>query len=135
MKRTFIILTLVTAVIAILVFSLVDVVPPRGLTATRMQVLKRRVLQYGQAHGQLPTSLTGLPEIKGYDSGIRDGWKRDIIFEVSTSGIITFRSLGRDGIAGGTGDDADIVRSFPVRDAQGKWSNETVEWSEDTFRK
>ncbi len=135
MKRTYIILALVAAVIAILVFSLVDVVPPRGLTATRMQMLKRRVIQYGQAHGELPTSLAGLPEIKGYDCDIRDGWKRDIIFEVSTSGVFTFRSLGRDGIVGGTGDDGDIVMSFPTRDAQGKWSDETVGWSEDTIRK
>jgi hypothetical protein len=134
-KRTIIILAIVAAVAAILAFSFVDVIPPRSITATHMQMLKRRVLQYAQAHGELPKSLAVLPAMKGYDNSIRDGWRRDIIFEVSASGVVTFRSLGRDGVAGGTGDDADIVRSFPAHDVQGKWSSETVDWSEDTFRK
>jgi hypothetical protein len=72
--------------------------------------------------------------MEGYDSSIRDGWRRSILFEVS-SNVITFRSFGRDGADGGGGDDADIVRSFPARDAHGKWSDEMVEWSRDTFRK
>jgi len=134
-KRPIIILAIATAVVAVLVFSFVDRIPPRSLTATRMHVLKRRVLQFAQAHGEFPKSLVALPVMEGYDSSIRDGWKRDIIFEASTSGIVTFRSLGRDGAVGGSGDDADIIRSFPARDAQGKWSDEMIEWSEDTFRK
>ena len=134
-KRPLIILAIVTAVVAVLAFSFVDRIPPRSLTATRMHVLKRRVLQFAQAHGELPKSLAAMPVMEGYDSSIRDGWKRDIIFEVSTSGVVTFRSLGRDGTIGGSGDDADIIRSFPARDAHGKWSDEMIEWSEDTFRK
>jgi hypothetical protein len=133
-KRTLIILAIATAVVTVLVCS-VDTIPPRALTATRMQVLKRRVLQYARAHGHLPKSLAALPAMEGYDNSIRDGWKRDIIFEVSTSSVVTFRCLGRDGAVGGAGDDGDIIRSFPARDAQGRWSGEPVDWSEDTFRK
>lgn len=73
--------------------------------------------------------------MEGYDNDIRDGWNRELVFEVSTSGVVTFRSLGRDGAAGGSGEDADIVRSIPARDSQGRWSDELVEWSEDSFRK
>jgi len=105
------------------------------MTATRMQVLKRRVLQYAQSHGELPKSLATLPPMEGYDSSTLDGWKREIIFEVSKSGVVSFRSLGRDGVSGGSGEDADILRSFSTRDAGGKWSDEMVEWSEDTFKK
>ena len=135
MKRALIILLIVAAVVATLAFSLAEVIPSRSLTATRMQVIKRRVLQYARAHGKLPESLAALPAIEGYDSSIRDGWKRGILFEVSKSSVITLRSLGRDGKVGGTGDDADIIRSFPARDAQGQWSDEMVEWSEDTLQK
>jgi Type II secretion system (T2SS), protein G len=135
MNRTLIILAVVTAVVAVLAFSLVDVIPPRSLTAARMQVLKRRVLHYAQAHGELPKSLAVLPAMEGYDNSTRDAWKRDIIFEVSTSGVVTFRSFGRDGVVGGAGDNADIIRSFPARDTHGRWNDERVEWSEDTFRK
>lgn len=135
MKRILIILAIVTAVAAVLASCVVDHIPPRSLTATRMQVLKRRVLRFAQAHGELPKSLAELPTMKGYDNSVRDGWERNIIFEVPTSGVVTFRCLGRDGASGGAGEDADIIMSFSARDAQGKWSDESVEWSEDTFRK
>ena len=135
MKRVIIIFAAVIVAVVVFASCVVDRIPPRALTATRMQVLKRRVLQYAQSHGELPKSLASLPPMDGYDSSVQDGWKRDITFEVSASGVVSFRSLGRDGVAGGSGEDADILRSFPVRDTQGKWSDEMVEWTEDTFKK
>jgi hypothetical protein len=134
-KRPIIILGIMAAVVAVLAFSFVDRIPPRALTATRMHVLKRRVLQFAHEHGELPKSLAALPVIEGCDSSIRDGWKRDIIFEASMSGVVTFRSLGHDGALSGSGEDADIIRSFPTHDAQGKGNDEMIEWSQDTFRK
>jgi hypothetical protein len=81
------------------------------------------------------TDIALLPLMDGYDSSIRDGWKRVVIFELSTSGVVTFRSLGRDGVGSGSGDDADITRSFLARDARGRLSDEMLEWSEAPFRK
>jgi len=106
----------------------VDRIPPRAATMTRMNVLKGLVLQYAQSHGHLPAALEAASD------RIQDAWKRDIHFEVSGD-VIAFRSLGRDGVLGGTGEDADIVRSFPLHDAQGRWSNEFVGWTEDIVRK
>jgi hypothetical protein len=97
----------------------VDRIPPRAATLTRMHVLKRAVLQYAQRHDRLPASLMALPPSEGRNVGIQDAWKRDIVFEVSGD-VIVFRSLGRDGAAGGSGEDADIVRSFPSHAAQGR---------------
>lgn len=105
------------------------------MTITRMQGLKRRVLQYAYAHDQLPASLLSLSRMEGYDSSVQDGWKRDIVFEVSASGIVSSRSFGRDNAIGGSGDDADIVRSFPSHNDQGNWSDEMVEWVEDTSKR
>lgn len=125
------------SVIVLLALSrcLVDVIPRKDLTITRMWVLKRRVLQFAHAHNELPPSISALPPVEGYDNSTKDGWKREIIFEVSTEGVVTFRSLGRDGVVGGIGDDADIVRSFIARDSQGRWNDEPVEWVgiEDTL--
>ena len=74
-----------------------------------MQVLKRCVLRLAQAQGQLPASFATLPVVEGYDSSVQDGWKRDIVIEVSASGVVSFRSLGRDAADGGSGEDADMV--------------------------
>ena len=98
-----------------------------------MWVLKRRILQFAHSHGELPHTLTALPEMQGYDTSTRDEWGRDIVFEVSTSGIVTLRSLGRDGVVGGSGNDADMIGSFPSRDADGRWNDEMVQWSHNPF--
>jgi hypothetical protein len=135
MKKIITVVSIAAVACIVLASCFVDRIPPRPLTATRMQVLKRRVLQYAQVHGELPKSLATLPPMDGYDNSIRDGWKRDIIFEVSASGVVSFRSLGRDGMIGGSGEDVDIVRSFPSRDSSGKWNDEMVDWSEDTAKK
>jgi hypothetical protein len=90
-------------------------------------------LQFAHSRGELPHSLTDLPELRGFHDRIRDGWGRDIEFDVSSSGVVTFRSLGRDGIVGGSGEDADMLASFPSHDERGKWSEETVQWSHNPF--
>jgi hypothetical protein len=103
---------------------------PRGLTATTMLGLKQRILEFARSHGELPHNLAVLPEQPGYYNSTKDGWGREIVFEVSTSGIVTLRSLGRDGVVGGFGEDADIIGSFPSRDSQGRWNDEMVSWSQ-----
>ena len=107
-KRVIIILSIVAAVVAVLEFCVVDRIPPRAMTATQMQVLKRRVLQYAQSQGHLPASLAALPPMEGFNSSVLDGWRREIVFEVSASSVVSFRSLGRDGAVGGSGEDADV---------------------------
>ena len=186
MKRPALLIMIALAGMVFVAISLVDVIPPRSLTATRMHGLKRRVMIYCQAHGELPPSLASLPAMEGYNSSIRDGWNRPITFQITTNGVVpsaprpsrsprangvsphflcrlqkvtgltpsreigqsppahavpyanglvTFISLGRDGRTGGADLDADIIRSFPVRDSHGNWSDQMVEWSTDSFRK
>jgi hypothetical protein len=65
----------------------------------------------------------------GYDASVTDGWGRTLSYQTNTTGIVTLESLGRDGILGGSGADADIIRSFRIRDARGAWSDEMVDWS------
>ena len=137
MKRLLIVcLIVVGIVVAVAACRVLDEsirIPPRSLTNTTMWVLKRRILQFAHSHGELPHTLTALPEMQGYDTSTRDEWGRDIVFEVSTSGIVTLRSLGRDGVVGGSGNDADMIGSFPSRDADGRWNDEMVQWSHNPF--
>lgn len=42
-------------------------------------------------------------------NGLRDPWGRALIYEIGTEGTgFTIRSLGRDGVSGGSGEDADL---------------------------
>jgi Type II secretion system (T2SS), protein G len=137
MKRSLIVCLIVLGVafacVALWVLDDFIRIPPRALTGSNMWVLKRRILQFAHSHGELPHALTGLPEMQGYYNSTRDAWGREIVFEVSPSGIVSLRSLGRDGVVGGSDEDADMIGSFPARDSQGRWSNEMIQWSHDPF--
>jgi len=105
-------------------------IPPRALTATRMWGIKRRVLQYAHSHNQLPHGLSDLPVMAGYDNSIYDEWGRAFSYEILPAGDVRLTSLGRDGKIGGSGKDADFVATFPSHDAQGRWSDEMIGWSQ-----
>jgi hypothetical protein len=127
MKRLLIVCGVIMA-IAILVLAwmaLDDLVgiPPGALTASRIILTKRRILQYAQSHNELPHSLSELPILPGYDNEVIDEWGREIAYEVSPSGLVTLTSLGRDGKIGGSGRDQDTATTFPSHDEQGRWSD------------
>jgi hypothetical protein len=133
MKRLTIII-IVIAGIAIGVFALMALedfigIPPRALTGTRMWVVKRRILQYAHSHNQLPQALSDLPEMGGFDNSVSDAWGRIFRYELLPSGDVRLTSLGRDGKVGGSGNDADMIATFPSHDAQGRWSGEMIDWS------
>ncbi|MCE9616022.1 MAG: type II secretion system protein GspG [Lentisphaerae bacterium] len=41
-----------------------------------------------------------------------DGWKRPLRYTIDTNGILSLSSFGRDGIPGGSGDNADMHKSY-----------------------
>jgi hypothetical protein len=137
MKRApviFIIIGLV-AVFVLAFWALDDLVriPPRGLTATRMWGIKRRILEFAVSHNQLPRSLDNLPIMQGYDNSISDEWGRPITYKFSPLGLVTLTSLGRDGKVGGFGIDADMVATFSSHDGQGRWCDELIDWIHNPF--
>src|SRR5437867_4191481 len=79
-----------------LALAFIDRVPPRSLTAGRMFVTKRRIIQYARQHDHLPTNLSELPPMPGYDTATTDAWGRPIDFSFDASGVGTLRSLGAD---------------------------------------
>jgi hypothetical protein len=126
-------LTLGMLAVLVIVFALfVDTVPPRSVTATNMHMMKRRTLRYAAANGSLPTSLDQLPRIEGYVNEVADGWGRPIRWRVEGDEV-TLTSYGRDGVPGGTGEDADMVGVFRAKTADGRWADELCEWRADPF--
>jgi hypothetical protein len=125
---------LATLVVITAAMLLVDIVPHHSMTYGAMHMCKLRVLRYAQQHGSLPASLNDTKSIEGFDSSITDAW--DVVFEysVDTNDVVTFRSLGKDKILGGTGDNADMIGVFPARRSDGKWSDEFVDWTTDPFK-
>jgi hypothetical protein len=84
-----------------------------------------------RAAARLPAaSIHDLPEIPGKISRVQDAWGRDIVMSFA-DGKATLTSLGRDGLPGGTGEDADMSGVFPLRDATGAWAAEDVDWIQE----
>jgi hypothetical protein len=99
-------------------------VPPDKLTRQRMAFDRVRILEYGREHGRLPPDLAALPPLPykpGTDHHLEDAWHRNLLYETDTSGTVTLTSLGKEGVRGGSGDNADIVYKFPSHNADGSW--------------
>jgi hypothetical protein len=132
--RRLLALALGTAVALGGVYALLSVfvhgIPPCSITHGSMLVLRSRVMQYAREHGVLPTAIEELPVNEGAISQMTDGWGGPIEMIVSDEEI-TFRSLGRDAQAGGTGDDRDMIGVFSPREPDGRWAHEFADWVKD----
>lgn len=120
---TLIVILFASTIILPLVFP--GKVPPAELTRERMAFDRLRILEYARAHGQLPPDLAALPRLalkREADHYLEDAWHRRFIYEVDSSGTVMLKSLGKDGVPGGKGDNGDIIVTFPSRRADGSWS-------------
>jgi hypothetical protein len=120
------------AILVVVFVVFVDTVPPRSATDVTMHVMKRRMLRYARINGSLPMSLDRLPRIEGYMNEVTDGWARPVLWRAE-SDEVALTSYGRDGVPGGTGDDADMVGVFRTRAVDGRWADELCDWQVDPF--
>ncbi len=125
---------LTVVVIIVLAAILPAVFPGREakeqITRSRMRFDRVRILDYAHEHNQLPRALAALPPLPqkpGTDHHFEDGWGRRILYEVDAAGQVTLKSLGRDGLPGGEGHDADIIMQFPSRKPDGSWLEATYD--------
>lgn len=114
---------------ALLISSLLPEAPSHSISAARMQVIKRRVLRYYNEHEEIPVQISNLPEIDGMDNNIVNEWGKPFVLICNFSKI-TVISLGRDGLFGGKGDDADMIGEFDLKRNRNK-VEEFCEWSVD----
>ncbi len=75
-------------------------------TQQKLRKLDQRILDYRVQHGQYPARLEDL----AWRS--KDGWNRPFLYSLSDGKPIT-QSLGRDGVRGGVGLDADLSNRSP----------------------
>jgi hypothetical protein len=89
------------------------------MTWTAMGETFARIDIYAQSNRSLPTSLEMLPKREHYMNRTTDGWGRSLLYSVSQDGIISLTSLGKDGVLGGQGEDADITEAYYTRRTDG----------------
>ena len=128
--NVFFALSLLGAVIAalmLLAYVFVDVVPPRSATYGALDTTKRRIARYYAANHALPERLEDLPQINGIWQSTKDAWGRQVTLRDNHDGSVSLISLGKDGVPGGEGDDADMVGTFDPS------ADEYTDWQVDPF--
>jgi general secretion pathway protein G len=93
------------------------------LARSSAEELVNAVNLFRMDHGKLPGSLDDLLHPPHEDGGARayvnrrdnflDPWKRPFAYRVVEGGRFEISSLGRDGAAGGAGEDADVTIGAP----------------------
>jgi hypothetical protein len=81
-----------------------------------MLAISERVDSFVSVRHKLPVSLDKLPQLSGIDNGIVDSWGRPIVYKATEEHLYTLTSLGKDGLPGGKGEDADISKAFTPRE-------------------
>jgi len=76
----------------------------------------------------LPSSVSVLPEIEGYDNNVVDAWGNAFLVNIEGENVVTISSLGTDGKPGGTGLASDRTCAFPTKDDAGKWFGDECPW-------
>jgi len=126
-KAFLLLLAVVSTVVASC--SLVTTIGPRDMPLTAITETHARMQLYLLERRQCPESLSQLPKRDGYKNRTTDGWDRPLIYSVDDDGVITLSCLGRDGVAGGTGDDQDITRRFRTRNEDGTLNIDDELWT------
>lgn len=88
--------------------------PPQLLEPYRLRNLLNAAKLYRKDTGRFPSTAQGLgPLAPKYVATVADdGWGRPYLYE-SDGGSVRIRTLGRDGLEGGSGADADLSVEFP----------------------
>jgi hypothetical protein len=128
--RVFIALVLIAAT-GFIAFLLVDTVSKETATRSTMWVVKRRILLYAHENNHLPHSLAEIPMLPRHNNSIKDAWGRPLGYQINDDKTVTLISLGRDGLPGRVGENADIVLSFAIHGVDGRWSDPLVHWLKD----
>jgi hypothetical protein len=93
----------------------VTTIPPKCNTEGVLILSFVRIQDFWNEHGKVPRMPDELPQLKDRDCSLKDGWGREVIWEWDGQNTVTVRSFGRDGKAGGTGEDADMEIVFVGR--------------------
>ena len=99
-----------------------DLITPKEQTMSAITETSVRTGIYLEKRGSLPQNIDQLLRRDGYLNRTTDGWGNPLIYLVDGDRL-TIKSLGKDGISGGVGEDADVERRYYVE--HGKLEEET----------
>jgi hypothetical protein len=94
------------------------VITPVEMTNTAIGETLARIDIYAKQNHEVPRTLTTLPKRDHHINRITDGWNRQLIYTVENN-VITLTSLGKDGVIGGIGENADISQSYYYKKPDG----------------
>ena len=104
------------------------VITPVEITHTAIGETFVRMHMYLTEHHQFPGALDDLPKREGYANRTTDGWQRPLIYTIEQDNFITLRSLGKDGRPGGSGEGADIQKTYRTKNPDGSWCVDEEFW-------
>jgi len=101
--------------------ALVWMIPTNTTMLSRLQARMRDEMtvlagfadRYRSEHGGYPDASAWRRYAERADPRFYDPWGRPYLYEATEAGV-SLRSLGRDGKAGGSEDDADVSSTFPA---------------------
>jgi len=96
-------------------YAMLGVQSPMSFTKLKLGSIEGGIRRFYLENGGLPEDLRDLgnPDPRLFDNADKDNWGNEIIYCVESNSV-TLTSLGKDGKAGGTGENTDIVVSFSV---------------------
>ncbi len=116
----------------LMLFSLLESIPPHKITLTTMNILKERIMLYTEQEGRLPDDLKNLPKIPNKHNASRDAWGNEIIYKHEDGNYeVVLISYGQDKKQGGIGRDTDLFGRFHPTDAKGAFLKTRVSWAQD----
>jgi hypothetical protein len=102
-------------------YSLVDTIPTRSITISRMHDTNVGFLDSPRFITNSLRPCSSCRCYPGYDNRTTDGWKHPLGYSFDSSGVVTLHSVGVKGVH------QDIIGTFESR-TEGKWRNELDEW-------
>jgi hypothetical protein len=107
---------------------------PTYKTNIRIKSYIFSINDYAKKNMSVPRNIEEIPREKyvHYQYMSRDAWGNTLRYSVDTQKhILTVFSFGRDGVAGGTGEDSDIYVSYFYQKPNGEfWANSET-WEKD----
>jgi hypothetical protein len=96
-------------------------ISPEDRTYTSVSRLRVAINSFVAANGRAPSNIEELARYEPVVSTLKDGWNNHLVYEVESSDTGVIKSLGKDNSPGGSGQNADALWSFALKDKSGNW--------------
>ena len=114
LRRSILIFALAGLSVVAIFLVFVGVIPKRAITRSAITETSVRIQIYYQRNKRLPADLSVLPIRENYSNRTTDAWDRPLRYTIDSDNSFTLSSFGKDGVAGGTGDNTDLTVKYRI---------------------